>query len=111
MYKLSHPIVRVLRSGALALVIATGASSASGSEIGQAAVDQALEAFQSRKQMVHLLPQIDPDLAVEVQDLVMMNLAPDYGGVAGYWWIVASNQDMVLSCLLEANPGLIKVSL
>ena len=101
MYKLSHPIVRVLRSGALALVIATGASSASGSEIGQAAVDQALEALQSRKQMVHLLPQIDPDLAVEVQDLVMMNLAPDYGGVAGYWWTVASNQDMVVSCLLE----------
>ena len=51
--------------------------------------------------MVHLLPQIDPHLAVEVQDLVMMNLAPDYGGVAGYWWSVASNQDMVVSCLLE----------
>ena len=101
MYKLSYPIVRVLGSGALALVIATGAPSASGSEIGQAAVDQALEAFQSRQQMVHLLPQIDPDLAVEVQDLVMMNLAPDYGGVAGYWWSVASNQDMVVSCLLE----------
>ena len=31
----------------------------------------------------------------------MMNLAPDYGGVAGYWWSVASNQDMVVSCLLE----------
>ena len=101
MYKLSYPIVRVLGSGALALVIATGAPWASGSEIGQAAVDQALEAFQSRQQMVHLLPQIDPDLAVEVQDLVTMNLAPDYGGVAGYWWSVASNQDMVVSCLLE----------
>ena len=101
MYKLSYPIVRVLGSGALALVIATCAPSASGSEIGQAAVDQALEAFESRQQMVNLLPQIDPDLAVEVQDLVMMNLAPDYGGVAGYWWSVASNQDMVVSCLLE----------
>ncbi|HCL93272.1 MAG TPA: hypothetical protein DIC24_01485 [Gammaproteobacteria bacterium] len=82
-------------------MIATGAPLASGSEIGQAAVDQALEAFQSRQQMVHLLPEIDPDLAVEVQDLVMMNLAPDYGGVAGYWWTLASNRDMVLSCLLE----------
>lgn len=101
MYKLSYPVARVLGSGALALVIATGAPWASGSEIGQAAVDQALEAFQSRQQMVHLLPQIDPDLAVEVQDLVTMNLAPDYGGVAGYWWSVASNQDMVVSCLLE----------
>ena len=101
MYKIRYPIVRVLGSAALVLAIATGASSASGSEIGQAAVDQALEAFQSRQQMVHLLPQIDPDLAVEVQDLVIMNLAPDYGRVAGYLWSVASNQDMVVSCLLE----------
>ena len=47
--------------------------------------------------MVHLLPQIDPDLAVEVQDLVIMNLAPDYGACGEVLWSVASNQDMVVS--------------
>ena len=101
MYKLIYPVSGVLGFGMLALVLAAGAPSAFGSEGGQAAVSQALEAFESRQQMVNPLPAIEPGLAVEVQDLVMMNLAPDYGGVAGYWWSVASDQEIVVSSLLE----------
>lgn len=101
MYSLIYSIAKVLGSGGLALTLASGGSSAFGSESGQVALSMALEAFESRQQMVHPLQVIEPSLAVEVQDLVMMNLAPDYGGVAGYWWSVASNQDMVVSCLLE----------
>ena len=101
MYKFIQPTARVLGSGALALALAAGGSSALGSESAQAALNQALEAFGARQQMAHPLPDIEPGLAVEVQDLVMMNLAPDYGGVVGYWWSVASSQEMVVSSLLE----------
>jgi len=100
-YKLIQRTARGLGSGALALALASGGLSAFGSESGQAALSQALEAFGSRQQMAEPLPEIAPGLAVEVQDLVMMNLAPDYGGVVGYWWSVASNQEVVVSSLLE----------
>ena len=101
MYKFIQPTARVLGSGALALALAAGGSSAFGSESAQAAFNRALEAFGARQQMADPLPDIEPGLAVEVQDLVMMNLAPDYGGVVGYWWSVASSQEMVVSSLLE----------
>ena len=101
MYKFIQPTARVLGSGALALALAAGGSSAFGSESAQAALNQALEAFGARQQMADPLPDIEPGLAVEVQDLVMMNLAPDYGGVVGYWWSVLSSQEIVVSSLLE----------
>ncbi len=103
MYKVIYPTTGCLRATgqALVLVLLLGAGAAFGSEKGQGTLNQALEAVATRQQMAHPLPDIEPGLAVEIQDLVMMNLAPDYGGVAGYWWSVASNQDMVVSCLLE----------
>ena len=103
MYKLIYPTTSYFRATApallLVLVIASG--SAFGSEKGQGALNQALEAFNTRQQMADPLPEMEAGLAVEVQDLLVMNLAPDYGGVAGYLFSAAADQEMVVSVLLE----------
>ena len=102
MYKFIQPTARVLVSGALALALAAGGSSAFGSESAQAALNQALEAFGARQQTADPFPDIEPGLAVEVQDLVMMNLAPDYGGVVGFWWSIAWSRGLVGAARLGA---------
>ena len=103
MYKLIYPTTSYFRATArallLVLVIASG--SAFGSEKGQGALNQALEAFNTRQQMADPLPEMETGLAVEVQDLLVMNLAPDYGGVVGYLCSAAADQEMVVSVLLE----------
>ena len=103
MYKLIYPTTSYFRATArallLVLVIASG--SAFGSEKGQGALNQALEAVNTRQQMADPLPEREAGLAVEVQDLLVMNLAPDYGGVVGYLCSAAADQEMVVSVLLE----------
>ncbi len=103
MYKVIYPTASYFRATAraLLLVLVMAAGSAFGSEKGQGALNQALEAFTTRQQMADPLPEMEAGLAVEVQDLLVMNLAPDYGGVAGYLCSAAADQEMVVAALLE----------
>ena len=103
MYKVSYSTTGCLRATGrvLLLVWVMGQGSAFGSGKGQGALNQALEAFATRQQMADPLPEMEAGTAVEVQDLLVMNLAPDYGGVAGYLCSAAADQEMVVSALLE----------
>ena len=103
MYKIIYPTASYVRATARALLLGLvmAAGSAFGSEKGQGALNQALEAFTTRQQMADPLPEMEAGLAVEVQDMLVMNLAPDYGGVAGYLCSAAADQEMVVSALLE----------
>ncbi|MCP4951254.1 MAG: hypothetical protein GY922_05340, partial [Proteobacteria bacterium] len=56
------------------------ATSMSGANAGQEALEQTLEAFTARQKMTALLPELNAGVAIEVQDLLLMKLAPDYGG-------------------------------
>ena len=103
MYKVIHPTASYFRATARALLLGLvmAAGLAFGSEKGQGALNQALEAFTTRQQMADPLPEMEAGLAVEVQDLLVMNLAPDYGGVVGYLCRAAADQEMVVAALLE----------
>jgi len=102
-YKIIYPTASYVRATARALLLGLvmAAGSAFGSEKGQGALNQALEAFTTRQQMADPLPEMEAGLAVEVQDLLVMNLAPDYGGVVGYLCSAAADQEMVVAALLE----------
>lgn len=82
----------VLFLGAISTVIA---------DAGQEALEQTLESFAARQKMTTLLPQLNASVAIEVQDLLLMNLAPDYGGVAGYLCEPAADGRTVVAPVLE----------
>ena len=70
-------------------------------DAGQEALEQTLESFAARQKMTTLLPQLNASVAIEVQDLLLMNLAPDYGGVAGYLCELAADGRTVVAPVLE----------
>ena len=82
-------------------ILLLGATSISGANAGQEALEQTLEAFTARQKMTTLLPQLKAGVAIEVQDLLLMNLAPDYGGVAGYLCELAADGRTVVVPVLE----------
>ena len=82
-------------------VLLFAATSMSGANAGQEALDQTLEAFTARQKMTTLLPELNASVALEVQDLLLMNLAPDYGGVAGYLCELAADGRTVVAPVLE----------
>jgi len=82
-------------------VLLFAATSMSGANAGQEALEQALESFRARQQMTTVLPQLNASVAIEVQDLLLMNLAPDYGGIAGYLCELAADGRTVVAPVLE----------
>ena len=78
-----------------------GAISIVSADAGQEALEQTLESFAARQKMTTLLPQLNASVAIEVQDLLLMNLAPDYGGVAGYLCELAADGRTVVAPVLE----------
>ena len=82
-------------------VLFLGAISIVSADAGQEALEQTLESFAARQKMTTLLPQLNASVAIEVQDLLLMNLAPDYGGVAGYLCELAADGRTVVAPVLE----------
>ena len=82
-------------------VLFLGAISIVSADVGQEVLEQTLESFAERQKMTTLLPQLDASVAIEVQDLLLMNLAPDYGGVAGYLCELAADGRTVVAPVLE----------
>jgi len=78
-----------------------GATAIAQADPGQEALGLALESFTARRQTVISLPDLDASVAVEIQDMLLMNLAPDYGGVAGYFCEPAADGQTVVAPLLE----------
>jgi 2-keto-4-pentenoate hydratase len=68
---------------------------------GQEALARALASFATREQMASPLPELGASLAIEIQDLLALNLAPDYGAVAGYLCEQADDGETVVALLLE----------
>ena len=82
-------------------VLFLGAISIVSADAGQEALEQTLESFAARQKMTTLLPQLNASVAIEVQDLLLMDLAPDYGGVAGYLCELAADGRTVVAPVLE----------
>ena len=82
-------------------VLFLGATSIAGADAGQEALEQAIESFTARQKMTTLLPELNASVAIEVQDLLLMKLAPDYGGVAGYLCELAGDGQTVVAPVLE----------
>ncbi len=82
-------------------VLLSGANSIGRADGSQEVLGQVLEAFTMRQQIPTLLPDLDAKVAIEIQDLLLMNLAPDYGVVAGYLFETTAGDWTVLAPLLE----------
>ena len=61
----------------------------------------ALKAYVDRQQLAGPLPNLAISKAIEVQDFLMMNLAPDYGSVAGYQRDSGTDGALFSTVLLE----------
>ena len=85
----------------LGLVLSPAVMSPVWPNTGQEALAQALASFTAREQMASPLPDLGASLAIEIQDLLVLNLAPDYGGVAGYLCERAGDGETVVAPLLE----------
>ena len=67
----------------------------------QEALALALKAYVERQRLASPLPDLAVSKAIEVQDFLMMNLAPDYGSVAGYQRDSAADGALLSTVLLE----------
>ena len=61
----------------------------------------ALKAYVERQRLAGPLPNLAISKAIEVQDFLMMNLAPDYGSVAGYQRDSGADGALFSAVLLE----------
>lgn len=64
------------------------------------ALARALDAYVNRTPLVEPLKALSRSSAIEIQDLIVMNLVPDYGLVSGYWR-EPLRPDAALGVLLE----------
>ena len=85
----------------LGLVLPPAAMSPAWANTGHEALARALASFVTREQMASRLPELGASLAIEIQDLLALNLAPDYGAVAGYLCERAGDGETVVALLLE----------
>ena len=85
----------------LGLVLPPAAISPAWANAGPEALAQALASFNAREQMASPLPELGASLAIEIQDLLVLNLAPDYGGGVGYLCERAGDGETVVAALLE----------
>jgi 2-keto-4-pentenoate hydratase len=93
----------ILVALALALALASGLflSTSAQANPAQEALALVLKAYVDRQRLAGPLPDLAISKAIEVQDLLMMNLAPDYGSVAGYQRDSGTDGALLSTVLLE----------
>ncbi|HIE75009.1 MAG TPA: hypothetical protein EYP93_02110, partial [Gammaproteobacteria bacterium] len=85
----------------LALASGLFLSAAAQANPAQEALALVLKAYVDRQRLAGPLPDLAVSKAIEVQDFLMMNLAPDYGSVAGYQRDSGTNGALLSTVLLE----------
>ena len=63
--------------------------------------DEAREAFVERKKLISPISDIDLKTAIEIQDLLVLNVAAEFGSTAGYFQGLTSGGKPLLGVLLE----------
>ncbi|MCP4951682.1 MAG: hypothetical protein GY922_07530 [Proteobacteria bacterium] len=63
--------------------------------------DEAREAFVERKKLISPLSDIDLKTAIEIQDLLMLDVAAEFGSTAGYFQGLTAGGKPLLGVLLE----------
>ncbi len=85
----------------LALASGLFLSAAAQANPAQEALALVLKAYVDRQRLAGPLPDLAVSKAIEVQDFLMMNLAPDYGSVAGYQRDSGTDGALLSTVLLE----------
>ena len=85
----------------LALASGLFLPSAAQADPAQEALALVLKAYVERHRLAGPLPDLAVSKAIEVQDFLMMNLAPDYGSVAGYQRDSGTDGALFSAVLLE----------